>query len=465
MTIRERLGKKNPSLETEQALRKDVPAVVQPVLHCVHRAWTPSGKIKCSCSNQPEVFVCENPWVSSGYCTPTMPVQAGDGPIVMADGSRIDPADNRFRTFMPWPLREGEHPHMAAVVVCSTCPRRADPPPHILKLKQIGAQGNWNADGHADIVNVLTTAEQWQQHARDYTDSSPDGFLSCHVATQKQPNLIAIAEATRCRLMNIHTAWADPVKVAEVATAFPSVKFWCVLHGSQNSMCAIPRWSKQQRELLELSERMPNVWYGTPEPAADFGKFGWTRYKFWPNTIPFDMPESPPPQPDIPLLLIAGRDEAIKGRACQVLAGAIVAKQRTVKVASSVSGNVGCLADVAKAARLELDVQKYRTPIAFRKYLRDSVSVVLNSTMTEATQYVGLDALSQGRPVVGSPAIWYLPKSWMADPNDPADIARVACMFLDDYPRYSAEALRLGIEIRDRQAEAYRTAIEHILGS
>jgi len=86
MTIRDRLSKKNPS-PVEQRERREV--VTQPVLHCLHRAWTPDGKIKCSCSNQPEVFACDNPWMSSGFCTPTMPVQAGDGPIALPDGSKL----------------------------------------------------------------------------------------------------------------------------------------------------------------------------------------------------------------------------------------------------------------------------------------------------------------------------------------------------------------------------------------
>jgi glycosyltransferase involved in cell wall biosynthesis len=111
-----------------------------------------------------------------------------------------------------------------------------------------------------------------------------------------------------------------------------------------------------------------------------------------------------------------------------------------------------------------LEVQPIRSQVGFRKYILESVSVVLSSSLTDADQYVGRDAISQGRPVVGSQTIRYLPRDWQADPNDPADIARVAVQMLDNYERYCREAVRLAHEIRDRQREAYHRAIERILG-
>jgi glycosyltransferase involved in cell wall biosynthesis len=336
----------------------------------------------------------------------------------------------------------------------------------LANLRRLGIHGDFDPEtGHCDYVNVATSEQQWVQHAVDWHNSVPDGMRHCYANHKKMPNIPAILDATKCRLLACHTTISEPGDVEAAAVAYPSVKFWIIYHGSQASRGVNQGWMKNQRLFLDLSRRLPNVWYGTPEPTAPFAEFGYDRFLTWPNTIPFKIPETPAALSVPPVLLIAGRGDVIKARATAVLAAGLVAKKRPITLAIAVNSNAGPLDDLAAAVGITVSKQPYRSSAKFREYLRGSVAVVLNATMTEAMQYVGLDALSQGRPVVGSQTIRYLPPEWQADPNDPADIARVAMMFLDDYERYSAEALRLGCEIRDRQREAYHAAIAKILGS
>ena len=464
MTQRELAARLNQNHDT-QPQRKAAEAARRgnaPEVQCIHRDTEAAGKLKCSCSQQPVVYACSNPFVFSGYCTPTLPTQPGDGPIVRADGSKLTPADKRFPSFLPMPLRDGETPRPCDVVVCESCPHLVEPPAHIKRLRQLGIKGDYDEAGHCDILHVIPPAEHWVQHATDYLNSSPDGMASCS-CPRVRVNASELIEATKCKILISHTGETEVASLITAAEAFPDVRIWCVLHGSQNSMCHNMRFASYQAEALAASQRLPNFWYGTPELTADFTRFGYERYLHWPNPMPFKQPSVAPPITDPPVLLISARDDIIKGNAVKVLAAGLVAQSRLIAVHAAIKGGGSQLHKTADVAGIKLVSQPIRTQIKFREYIHEQVAVVLSSSLTDADQYVGRDSLSQGRPVVGSQTIRYLPREWQADPNDPRDIARVAMMFLDDYPRYSEQALRLGCEIRDRQRDAYRDAIARIL--
>lgn len=459
MTIRERLAKQGK--EPKQA--KPVPAPVIPDVQCVHRSWNPVGKIRCNCSHQPVVYGCDCTFVASGYATPQLPQKPGDGPILLADGTKLLPVDDRYPSFLPMPLREGESPRPCDVVICSTCPYRVDPPPHIATLRRLGIVGNYEPDtGHCDILHIAIGNQKWVQHASDWAAASPESMRSCTINVNRIDDLGPAIEFTGCKLLIGHAASFNPSVVEEAARKFPNVRFWVVYHGSQNSMVTNALWMQNQLKFLELTDSLPNFWYGTPEPTAPFGLW-YKKFKRYPNTFPFEMPDSPRTLHDPPVLLFGGRSDVIKGHAASILAAAIIAKDRPIRLESMVEGNPSTMSNLATAAKIQLYPQPYRTSSAFRDYFRNSVSVLLNPSLTDAFQYVGMDALIQGCPVVGSQTIRYLPREWQADPNDPYDIARIATMFLDDYDRYSAEALRIAREVRDRQLVEYHQCIDQIL--
>ncbi len=438
-----------------------------PPVHCIYRSLVPLGKLHCTCSVSPQVFQCSRPEVVSGYCVPADPSPGQmppDGEIILADGGKVIPDDERTRKFHVWWTRDGELVARWHVIRCDKCRFQQNPPPHILKLKQLGIQGNYVPEtGHCDILNIATDAQQWVQHAVDWHATAPAGIRDCYANLKQVRDLSEFIQATGCRLIACHTTIAEPKTVESAAVAYPDVRFWVVYHGSQNTMGINANWMRSQRLFLELSARLPNVWFGTPEPTAPFGALGYQRFLIWPNTIPFEMPADPHGIHDPPVLLIAGRDDVVKANPAAVLAAALIAQQRPVKVVAAIRGNVTAYAELAAGVNLRLEQLPIRPSAQFRQFIRSSVSLVLDPSLSDAMQYVGLDALSQGRPVVGSQTIRYLPRQWQADPNDPADIARVAMQMLDDYDRYAKEALRLASEIRDTQRSTYHAAIERIL--
>lgn len=466
MTQRELAARLNQNQDTqpqrkaaEAARRGNVPEV-----QCIHRDTEAAGKLKCSCSQQPVVYACSNPFVFSGYCTPSLPTQPGDGPIVRADGSKVTPADSRFPSFLPMPLRDGETPRPCDVVVCASCPHMVEPPPHIKRLRQLGIKGDYDEAGHCDILHVVTEPEHWGQHARDWGTCEPDGLRSSYISHKAPVDLLASADATQCRLVTLHANHTDPAAVTALAKEFPSLKIWAVLHCPLNVLIqAGHQWASYQLKLLRLTKEFDNIWYGLVDPCEDFTEFGY-RYAWWPNTAHWDIPSSPPLLTLPPTLGMGGRDALVKSRPSAIYAAALVRKRFLgAKLAAVIKGSTNHLNDMASAVDMPISVVSYKTQAQFRSWIRDSVSVMLEPSMSDSFHYVGLDAIGQGVPVVGSQTIRYLPREWQADPNDPRDIARVAMMFLDDYPRYSEQALRLGCEIRDRQRDAYRDAIKRIL--
>ena len=67
----------------------------------------------------------------------------------------------------------------------------------------------------------------------------------------------------------------------------------------------------------------------------------------------------------------------------------------------------------------------------FRNYLR-GIDSVFQLSYTESFNVVSADAIAEGVPVVASPAIDWVPRSWQAESDNPGDIARVAESLLRD---------------------------------
>jgi hypothetical protein len=216
----------------------------QVVVDCLNRSVVSVGRLKCTCSNQPECYTCSNPMIPSGYCLAAMPVQPGEGAIVTHDGTSISPKDTRFRQFLPWPLRNGEIPHDAALVVCSTCPHRQEPSGVVARLRKLGIDGDYDPEtGHCDVLHYLPN-----QRDKIALVEVPAGVRACKIIASKSLNMEDALAATECRVLILY--WNNgiyqPVKSA--GKRFPNVKFWFVTAPAQ-----------QRRERIE------NVSYDLPD--------------------------------------------------------------------------------------------------------------------------------------------------------------------------------------------------------
>ena len=149
-----------------------------------------------------------------------------------------------------------------------------------------------------------------------------------------------------------------------------------------------------------------------------------------------------------------------------VLAAGLINRQRPCRVLTVIDGpHRESLEAVAVTARVPIAHEPWLAWPDFMSLIRDRVTLTLCPSLTDSFNYVAWDSLAQGRPVIGSAAIRYLPAVWMADPNDPADIAERALRVLDDYPAASRCAGNVSTLLARVQQKAYVSMLERVTGS
>lgn len=214
------------------------------IQQCEHRSWTPVGHLRCNCSSRPEVYACHNPWVTSGYCIPSLPGKPGEGPIVTPYNASIVPTDARRPHYIPWPIRNYEEPQVDQLICCDTCPRRQDPPPHIARLKALGIVGTHDAaTGQSDVLHVLPPTP------RPARPLIPVPLPSCVVTLTNNKTLADLVDATQCKLSILYDQPARSLDA--LRKAYPTLKIWLVGH-----------------EATRPTSATPNVWHDLPDDVA-----------------------------------------------------------------------------------------------------------------------------------------------------------------------------------------------------
>jgi hypothetical protein len=216
---------------------------------CIHRSVVPVGKLQCSCSNSPEVFACGEPWTVSGYATPFDRSNGKfppDGQIVMLDGTRASPNDNRRKDYVAWPLRSGEQPNAWEVIVCSTCPKRVQPSEREIAIRRLRVQGDIEMEiGETDVLHLFPSVvrpEDWFPVA---------GLRNAWICNCRSLSMASIAPYLECKLIMVYGAAAVLKTAVDAIACRPGLIVWAV----------------QQDERLR-KEPIPGVVYGLPDDLA-----------------------------------------------------------------------------------------------------------------------------------------------------------------------------------------------------
>jgi hypothetical protein len=100
-----------------------------------------------------------------------------------------------------------------------------------------------------------------------------------------------------------------------------------------------------------------------------------------------------------------------------------------------VEGGAGCVLNAIEEMLAGTHVKIVHCPWQPWPEFRDTVAKVhlhLQPSYTESFNITVADAVSVGVPSVVSPAIWWAPKSWHADPDDVGDMVRVSKELIKD---------------------------------
>jgi hypothetical protein len=354
--------------------------------------------------------------------------------------------------YLPYPLRAGEVPRVHEAICCSTCPHRREPPEEVLALRRLGIQG-------AAPATVLHVAHQdWQDRCRTWL--APEVVPSCAMPILPLEQISDAIRRTGAKVVVLHRLCVAVAELRTLADQFPATAFVALFHGSQNNLLTNPAWVAQQLAFLRLSAERQNVWYATPERSADLSRFGWRRAVHWPNALAY-QPIEPATAHQPPRLMVAGRLDVVKGIPAAVLAAGLVNQQIPCEL-------LVCAKDphrikpLAELADVPFVTRPWTDQAAFRRMIRQDVTVTLHPSLTDACPQVPWDSLSQGRPVIGSPCVRFLDARNQPDPNDPRAIADATLACLDRYEAESARALQIADAMSRETAAEYRALIERL---
>ena len=444
IAARKKNGEKPP------ASRRPAAPKIEPAPHdCISRSAESVGKLKCSCSNAPEVFGCENPAIPSGFCIPDLPQKPGDGPVVFHQGGQTD------TRYLPYPLRTGEYPRIHEAICCSTCPHRREPPEDVRQLRRLGFLGQTPA-------TVLHVASKlWADRLRAWLE--PQVVPSAAIQRPDAESVATAIRLTGANLVAIHRLCLSVNDIQNLAQDHPAVKFVAVFHGAQNTLLANQKWPQDQLHYLQLAHDFPNIWYATPDRRARLDRYGWERAIRWPNVLACDPP-APAPIHQPAKLLIAGRMDIVKGYPAAILAAGVVNQSLPVEILCCVHEDATRLRPIAELARVPLAQRPWMNQAAFRKMIRHEVTLGLHPSLSDACPQVPLDLMGQSKPVVGSPACDFLPRSWTPDPNDPEAIAEAVLAILDNYQTSCEIAAEVARQHAAAERDEFTTMLTRVLG-
>jgi hypothetical protein len=251
----------------------------------------------------------------------------------------------------------------------------------------------------------------------------------------------------------------------DLARKYPTVVFMGVDHSSLNHTLNYHQHFLDERQILEGTRELANLWYASPDRHAPWTKLGYQRYRWWPNPI-YLPPYVPPPKLDRACVCIASRLDWMKGLPSQIAAAALIQRSTGCRVVVNLRDRdqprYRSLLQHAHACQLEFEEPGWMDFDQWLRFLREEVSVLLQPSMSDSFNYATVDALSVGRPFVGSETIPHTPKDWrVRDPNDPAEIALITTRILGTRP--IADRCRLFAEqLAERQNVAHAKLIAEI---
>lgn len=317
----------------------------------------------------------------------------------------------------------------------------------------------------ADVLMIIVRQHcgaWWESRAVAVVDHLQAAGISAAAVAVRRRDAAVIAELLdqyRPRLVINRALVVQATEVAKLAAKYPATRFVSVNHSAYGAICDGLR--AEVAAALEVARSVPNVYYATVDernPAAKLHQA--ERFICLPNvvTLPPGRPSRGLHDPPVVSLICAPRD--LKNLTTQFLAAAIAGRRRPLRLAVSFRGaEPAWLGPLATSFGLDAEFSTWRDWPAFLDHVADEVDVGLQCSFTESFNYVGIEHLVNGRPVVGSPALRYLPRHWQVNPDDADAIAGGILYQLDRWHENSEVARTIG---RDVAARNNRRLIDQV---
>ena len=359
---------------------------------------------------------------------------------------------------------------------CARCHRQHDAPPHhyplvcscghkILSPFPPAPDPDPTPDAPADVLIVYHRGDPWHRAimldqpaaALRAAGLSVGAINSCDAS----PLGLSAAILRRGSRLVINQALALPASTLKpIAHDHPNVRLLTTLHSSIGDLARSPQWIASLHAHAVAAAELTNVDLATPDddlrralPALDL--------VYLPN--PVTIPDHDPRPPGDAVSLICDA-RPLKNWTTQIAALALA--QRTYKplpvLLAIHRARPETLRQFCETVGLtNYRLEPWRSHAAYLEMIDRDVRFALQASHTETFNYVAIEHLIRGRPVIGSPALPYLPAYWVADADSVHAIAdRIG--FVYAHPR-EAIATKLGRDIARTNNRRFLQTVEALL--
>ena len=242
----------------------------------------------------------------------------------------------------------------------------------------------------------------------------------------------------------IAAPWIAVEDIASLAREFPSINFVVTSHSSIGFLAADPHAIKIMRGIVDLQMATHNVFAsGNAIKFTNWVSESWGVPALWlPNLYPLTEilhhHQRPLWNGQILRLGLFGANRPLKNHISGAAAAVELAARLRCPIELHISsgrdegGGTAAIKEITDGVPgLTVKFTGWLPWPQFRNYLR-GIDLVFQLSYTESFNVVSADAIAEGVPVVASPAIDWVPRSWQAESDNPGDIARVAESLLRD---------------------------------
>lgn len=258
----------------------------------------------------------------------------------------------------------------------------------------------------------------------------------------------------------------SPEAIDRMALKLPHTKFLAMNHSSYPFLISSPWAWKRHTQFMAMAERRNNCFVGTPDERNHLAAIrpDLAEKLVWiPNGS--DVPDwkarsigSPP------IISLIGAGRQLKNLPNQLAGFALAQRQREMRLFLSIRGNEWdeMLAEACGYLHITADVRPWVDWREYQERIR-GVDVGLQVSFTESFNYVGLEHMLLGVPVVGSSALRFLPRGWQTDPEDPQAISEHILARLDGWEDDRLTARRMATRFAEQRNRQFQQAIADLL--
>jgi len=213
---------------------------------------------------------------------------------------------------------------------------------------------------------------------------------------------------------------------------------------------------RHQTQFVNLARVLSNCYYALVDERTElYGPFRCQRMIHINNAVfPQQFPPNLRPH-DPPTVSLICEWRLLKNIPNQLLALALAQQTSPFLAMLVIKRDRDQLARrYAETVGLEFEIREWRPWRDYLAMIAADIDIGMQVSFTESFNFVTLDHLQAGKPVVGSAAIRFLPTEWQANADDPRDISRRLVNIIADYENSS----RIAKAIADEKVQTSNTA-------